>query len=133
MPQFMPDSNCIIAALSGWHAHYDRAARAIGGRLAGGDTMIVAAPALMEAYSVLTRFPRPYQLSPAAAIGLLDGFMDNVAETAALDADAYLRLVQSAAQRAIAGGGIYDAVIGACALAARVDAILTFNERQFLR
>ena len=36
----------------------------------------------------------------------------------------------SAPNQGIAGGGIYDAVIVACGLTARVDALLTFNERQ---
>jgi hypothetical protein len=31
----------------------------------------------------------------------------------------------------VAGGAAYDVVIGACALVARTDALLTFNERHF--
>lgn len=123
----------MIAALSAWHPHYHQAAGAIGGRLAGGDTMVLAGPALVETYSVLTRLPPPHRLSPTSGIRLLQSFEGNAAELVALDGDAYVRLVRSAAERGIAGGGIYDAVIGACGVAAGVDAILTFNDRQFRR
>lgn len=34
--------------------------------------MIVAAPALIETYSVLTRLPAPHRLSPAAALSVVE-------------------------------------------------------------
>jgi predicted nucleic acid-binding protein len=57
--------------------------------------------------------------------------VDNGTDIVALDAAAYRRLLSSAPSQGTAGGRIYDAVIVSCALAAQVDAILTFNERQF--
>ncbi len=58
-------------------------------------------------------------------------FLANAAEVVALDADAYRQLLQAAARQNIAGGRIYDAVIYACGVAARVDVLLTFNGRHF--
>jgi hypothetical protein len=52
-------------------------------------------------------------------------------ETVALEAQAYHQLLRTAPEQGLAGGSIYEAVIIACGLAARVDALLTFNERQF--
>lgn len=49
----------------------------------------------------------------------------------ALDTANYADLLRRAQSNGILGGAIYDAVIAACALAGRVDTILTFNERQF--
>ncbi len=93
---------------------------------------MVAAPALVEAYSVLTRFPRPLRLSPEEAWRVLEQtFLSDATEVVALDAAAYRRLLSSAPGQGTAGGRIYDAVIVACALAAQVDTLLTFNERQF--
>lgn len=46
--------------------------------------------------------------------------------------DAYLRLLQSAPDRNILGGRIYDALIVACAVEAGADVLLTFNERHFI-
>ena len=44
-------------------------AGAIERRLDGGEHMSLAAHALTEAYSVLTRFPAPHRLAPADAVG----------------------------------------------------------------
>jgi predicted nucleic acid-binding protein len=94
--------------------------------------MVIAAPALVEVYSVLTRFPPPLRVSPSEAWRLLErSFLGDATEVAALDAAAYRRLLSNAPRQGTAGGRIYDAVIVACALAAKVDALLTFNERQF--
>lgn len=57
--------------------------------------------------------------------------MGDAVEPVALPVQAYRSLLRSAPEHGIAGGRIYDAVICACGLAAEVDALLTFNERQF--
>jgi predicted nucleic acid-binding protein len=122
----------MIAVLCAWHEHHERAARELDQRLSTGDLLVVAAPALVEAYSVLSRLPAPHRLSPADSWALLEAnFLGDTMELIALDPDAYRQLLRSAPDRGIAGGSIYDAVIVACALAARVETILTFNERQF--
>jgi predicted nucleic acid-binding protein len=122
----------MVAALCAWHKHHERAVREIDGRLEQGEALVVAAPALVETYAVLTRLPPPHRLSPADSWALLDeNFGGNSRVTVALEANAYWRLLRSAPERSIAGGSLYDAVILACGLAAKVDAILTFNERQF--
>ena len=43
----------MIAAVCSWHEHHEAAANEIERRLAGRERMIVAAPALVEAYAVL--------------------------------------------------------------------------------
>jgi predicted nucleic acid-binding protein len=132
MPRFLPDTSCLVAALCAWHEHNERAAREIERRLDRGESLVVAAPALVETYAVLTRLPSPHRLSPADSRALLEAnFLGADVETVALEADAYHHLLRAAPERGIAGGSIYDAVIIACGLAARVDALLTFNERQF--
>lgn len=132
MPRFLPDTSCMVAAICGWHEHHARAAAEIERRLESGDALVVAAPALVETYAVLTRLPSPHRLSPTDSQALLEAsFLSDGAETVALDADGYVRLLRGAAERGIAGGRTYDAVIVTCAQSAGVDAILTFNERQF--
>ena len=132
MPRFLPETSCLVAALCVWHEHNERAAREIERRLDRGESLVVAAPALVETYAVLTRLPSPHRLSPADSRALLEAnFLGADVETVALEADAYHHLLREAPERGIAGGSIYDAVIIACGLAARVDALLTFNERQF--
>jgi predicted nucleic acid-binding protein len=122
----------MVAALCAWHEHHERAVREIELRLGNGEALVVAAPALIETYAVLTRIPPPHRLSPTSSKMLLEAnFMGDGVETVALDADAYRRLLERAPERDIAGGRIYDAIIVACGLAAGVDVLLTFNDRQF--
>jgi predicted nucleic acid-binding protein len=122
----------MVAVLLGWHEHHEQAAREIELRLDRGESLVVAAPALVETYTVLTRLPPPRRLSPSQSRSLLEAsFLDDETEAIALDAEAYRCLLRTAPEHSIAGGRTYDAVIVACGLAARVDTILTFNERQF--
>jgi predicted nucleic acid-binding protein len=104
----------------------------IENRLHDGETMAVAAPTLVEAYAVLTRLPSPHRLSPADALDVLVTSFVQQGELVALEAASYRVLLQSAPAIGVAGGQTYDAVIAACARAAGVSTLLTFNERHFL-
>jgi predicted nucleic acid-binding protein len=122
----------MVAAVSIWHEHHEPAAREINKRLSRGETVVSAAPALVETFSVLTRFPPPHRLAAADAIRLLDAnFLADDFEVVALGANDYRDLIHGAPKRSIAGGRIYDEVIIACAIAGKVDVILTFNEDHF--
>ncbi len=132
MARFLTDTSCMVAAVCGWHQHHERSVREIEQRLSSGEELLVAAAGLAEAYAVLTRLPPPHRLSPPDARALLTAnFMGNMAETVALGADTYANLLQSAPERGIAGGAIYDAVILESGLVAGADVLLTFNDRQF--
>lgn len=131
MPGFLPDASCMIAAVCAWHEHHDRAAGEIERRLGRGEKMLVAGPALVESYAVLTRLPAPHRLSSADTVALLEA---NFMRTAiiGLNGASYRTLLRRAADDGIAGGQTYDAVIAACAVKSKADALLTFNERHFL-
>ncbi len=93
--------------------------------------MFVAAPALLETYAVLTRLPPPHRLSPQTTLTLLERNFLKLGTVVALNAKIYQALLLAAPKKGIAGGRIYDAVIGACAEQARVSAVLTFNAGDF--
>lgn len=131
MSSFLPDTSCMIAAISSWHDHHERARREIESRLSQKQQMIVAGPTLIEAYSVLTRFPAPHRIAPADARSLLEANFLQGVKVVALGAAAYGVLLRGAPDADISGGQIDDAVIAACARRARVKALLTFNERHF--
>ncbi len=120
----------MIAALVEWHEHHQAAAREISSRLERGSPMTVAAPALVEAYAVLTRLPAPHRLAASDALALLEA---NFAghPVATLDGAAYRSLLGTAPGLSISGGRIYDAVIARCAVRSGVETLLTFNERHF--
>ena len=54
------------------------------------------------------------------------------ARTIALDSSSYRTLLRKAPKDGISGGRIYDSVIAACALKAKVSTLLTLNARHFL-
>lgn len=128
---FLPDTSCMVAAVCAWHEHHEAAANEIESRLASRAKMIVAAPALVEAYAVLTRLPPPHRLSPETALTLLESNFLKLATVVALKAKSYETLLQHAPKNNIAGGRAYDAVIGACAEQGRASTILTFNATDF--
>lgn len=124
----------MVAVLCAWHEHHSRAVQALDQLLDEGGTLVAAAPALIETYAVLTRLPPPHRLSPASSEALISAnFLHDAVETVALGAIEYDRLLRDAPARAVAGGAIYDAVVLACALAAGVSAVLTFNQSHFDR
>jgi predicted nucleic acid-binding protein len=127
----MPDTSVMVAALSSWHIHHRRALRYLDSRLDAGATMVVAGRTLVETYAVLTRLPPPYRMAADHAAQLIEaGFVGGV-RIVTLPARKYRELINVAAASRIAGGRIYDAEIGACAVSADVDELVTFNERDF--
>jgi predicted nucleic acid-binding protein len=122
----------MIAAVCSWHEHHETAANEIENRLAGRAKMIVAAPALVEAYAVLTRLPPPHRLSPQTAFTLLENNFLKLATVVALSAKSYETLLLGAPKNHLAGGRTYDAVIGACAVQGKASTLLTFNAADFM-
>ena len=132
MPGFLPDTSCIISAVCGWQEHHNRAGEEIERRLRRAETMLLAAPALIEAYAVLTRLPPPHRLSSQDALALLEANFMASGRIIALDGRSYRALLRQAPRDDIAGGRTYDAVIAACALKSKGTALLTFNASDFL-
>lgn len=91
----------------------------------------MAAPALVEAFAVLTRLPPPYRIAPANALFLLESNFMSDRRLIFLSDSAYKSLLRESAGLAIAGGRIYDAIIAKCAVQAGANALLTLNERHF--
>jgi predicted nucleic acid-binding protein len=121
----------MIAAMCSWHEHHELAANEIDRRLARREKMIVAAPALVEAYAVLTRLPPPHRISPEAAFTLLDNNFVKSVTVIALTAKSYEALLRLAPKKGVAGGRAYDAVIGTCAERGTASTVLTFNAGHF--
>jgi len=121
----------MVASVCAWHEHHERATTELERRFAQREAMVVAAPALVEAYAVLTRLPPPHRLSPADAFSLLEANFVDAARLVALDVRSYRNLLRQAARGSVAGGRTYDSVIVACAVKAGASALLTFNATDF--
>jgi predicted nucleic acid-binding protein len=86
----------------------------------------------LEFYSVSTRLPPEFRLTPADAVQLLhEEILDRMAVHDLPSADRPA-LLKAAAQDGTAGGRIYDAHIAEVARAARADVVVTDNRRHFL-
>lgn len=131
MPGFLPDTSCLVAAVCGWHEHHEAAQEEISRRLRRAEPMFVGAPALVEAYAVLTRLPPPHRLSPADALRLIEVGFGQSGRIIALDGRSYRALLRRAVDEGIAGGRTYDAVIAECALREKGVTLLTFNADDF--
>jgi predicted nucleic acid-binding protein len=64
------DTSVVVAALLGWHEAHEPARRALERGLAA-ERIVMPAPALLEAYAVMTRLPSPHRIRPADAAALL--------------------------------------------------------------
>ena len=86
----------------------------------------------LEFYSVATRLPPEFRLTPADASMLLREEVFARLTIYDLPAAARLEMLRIAAHDAIAGGRIYDAHIAEVARAAGADVVVTDNRRHFL-
>jgi predicted nucleic acid-binding protein len=132
MNSFLPDTNVMVATVCTWHEHHRRSITEMERRLAKRESLVIATPALIETYAVLTRLPPPHRLSPRDAIALIEASFLMEGTLAGLDNKAFQTVLREAADRDIAGGRTYDWIIATCARNARVNTLLTFNKRDFL-
>lgn len=129
--RFALDTSCMVAAVCPWHQHHEAAAVEIERRLDRGERIATPAPALVEAYAVLTRLPQPHRLAPADAWIVLKGNFVDQATVTALDGNSYVHALDGATASETAGGRTYDLIIGECARLAGASTLLTFNGRHF--
>jgi predicted nucleic acid-binding protein len=108
-PDALVDSSIAIPLVVVDHEHHRLARRAVRGRRLG-----LAGHAAFETYSVLTRLPPPVRRTPAAAGRLLNA---SFPATRFLGADDAAALFRRLAELGISGGSVFDALVGATAVA----------------
>jgi predicted nucleic acid-binding protein len=86
----------------------------------------------LEFYSVATRLPPEFRLTPSEAAQLLDEEVFSRVAVHELPSGDRQRFLQLAAQDATAGGRIYDSHIADVARAVGAQVIVTDNRRHFL-
>lgn len=103
------DTSVAVALVVADHDHHSSATRAVGRRRLG-----LAGDAAFETFSVLTRLPPPARRDAEAVERLLRvGFP----ETCFLDVSDAAGLLRRLPELGIAGGAVYDALVGAVAAA----------------
>ncbi len=132
MISYLLDTSCLVAAVCGWHRHHDLTRREIERREAAGEELVLAAHSLAETFSVLTRLPEPHRLHPDDALALVEANWGKTRLIALAAAD-YRGTLRRCRDVGIAGGAVYDALIAACAVKARVATLLTWDLGGFER
>jgi predicted nucleic acid-binding protein len=122
------DSSVLVPALLPEHQHHAPSFSLFAA--ASPKRASCAAHSLAEVYATLTRYPGSERLSAEQA-GLLVEEIENRFELIWLDAREYYSAVRSMAAQGVIGATIYDGLISACAIKARVDRLYTWNARHF--
>jgi predicted nucleic acid-binding protein len=132
MSAYFLDTSCLVAAVCGWHQDHETTRREIERREAAGDTVVLSAHSLAEAYAVLTRLPEPHRMRPQDALAVLEANWAQ-ARTVALTALDYRSTLKRCGDVGIGGGAVYDALIAACARKAGARELVTWNVADFER
>jgi predicted nucleic acid-binding protein len=106
-PELLVDTSIAVALTVADHEHHDTTFQALGSRRLG-----LAGHAAFETFSVLTRLPPPARRTPATVGRLLAA---NFPHTRFLSPDAAAALLSELPSVGIAGGAVYDALVGASA------------------
>jgi len=105
--QLLVDTSVAVALTVADHQHHEATFGTLGGRRLG-----LAGHAAFETFSVLTRLPPPARRTPATVARLLTASFPYSRFLGARAAASLLAELQTAG---IAGGGVYDALVGAAA------------------
>ncbi|PZS19160.1 MAG: VapC toxin family PIN domain ribonuclease [Acidimicrobiales bacterium] len=108
-PDALVDTSVAVALLVSDHEHHQVTMGSLRGRHLG-----LAGHAAFETFSVLTRLPPPLRRTPSAAHQLISS---NFSETLFLGEAPAGQLLWRLATLGIAGGAVYDALVGATAVA----------------
>lgn len=106
-PDRLVDTSVAVALLLGDHDQHELTFRAVGNLRLG-----LAGHAAFETYSVLTRLPAPARRTGATAARLL---AVNFPASTFLDAEESQSLLKKLPSSGIAGGQVYDALVGMAA------------------
>lgn len=106
-PELLIDTSVAVALVTADHEHHQATRNAIAGRSCG-----LSGHAAFETFSVLTRLPPPSRRTPRTVQRLL---AHNFPGSLFLSAEGTKRLHARLAPLGIAGGAVYDALVGAAA------------------
>jgi predicted nucleic acid-binding protein len=107
VPDFLVDTSVAVALTVADHEHHEATLAALTGCQLG-----LAGHAAFETFSVLTRLPPPARRTAAAVARMLQA---NFVGSRFLEAVAAAALLESLPQLGVAGGAVYDALVGAAA------------------
>jgi len=88
---------------------------------------------LAEVYATLTGMRAATRRASGDQALLFIGNIRERLSVVGLDEQEYFQMLEASAAAGLAGGAIYDAILGHCALKAGAETIYTWNTKDFLR
>lgn len=107
-PEILVDTSVAVAASVADHEHHGAVVEHLAGRRLG-----LSGHAAFETFSVLTRLPAPARRSPTVVARMI---ARNFPASRFLSTDAASGLLDRLSDGEIAGGSVYDALVGAAAV-----------------
>lgn len=126
------DTSVLIAALLVGHSNHSAAFKALKMAQTKKVYGYLSAHSLAELYSVLTRLPKPLQVSTDEVQTLISDLVQYL-EVVPLVAEDYFEAITKMVTLKLSEGGIFDALIAQAALKAEVDGLITLNPKDFMR
>jgi predicted nucleic acid-binding protein len=124
------DTSVLVAAFHADHPHHKPSFDLL--RSCEKSDACCGAHSLAEVYATLTSM-RPPRRASGDQVLLFIGNIRERLSVVALDAQEYFQMLEASATAGIAGGAMYDAILGHCALKANAATIYTWNTKDFLR
>lgn len=125
------DATVLAAAVVSWHERHQAAVSAVEAALAR-KSLVIPAPALLEAYATLTRLPSQHRLTHADAFHLLRSSFATARVAGPKTRDAWSTLRRWSVAP-IGGSDAYDAQIIDIARDAGAKTLLTFRRAELER
>ncbi len=124
------DTSVLVAAFHADHPHHKPSFDLL--RNCQKSDACCGAHSLAEVYAALTSM-RPPRRASGDQVLLFIGNIRERLSVVGLNEQEYFQMLEASAAAGIAGGAIYDAILGHCALKANAAAIYTWNTKDFLR
>ncbi len=127
------DTSVLVAAMVEAHSSHEQCLVWFKRVISGADEGVVAAHTLAEIYSILTTLPVQPRISPDEARQLIQRNIIQKLDVVPLTDQDYAQVIDVLAEIGIVGGATYDALILRAAAIAKVDLVVTLNEKDFRR
>lgn len=127
------DTNVLIAALVTLHPHHTGCRVWMEAAIHGRIQLVVSCHSLAEFYRVLTSMKASPQFTTRQVWQLLSDPILRVGTIVELTQADYLDCLQHLVTSHARGGIVFDALIVQAALKAKVDKLLTLNDKHFLQ
>jgi predicted nucleic acid-binding protein len=127
------DTSILVAAMVEAHPFHEQGLIWFKRVSSGTDKGVVAAHSLAELYSILTTLPVQPRISPEEARRLIQHNVIQKFDVITLGSQDYTQVIDLLAEIGIIGGATYDALILRAAAIAKVDLVVTLNEKDFRR